>query len=35
MRHAGEQRSLTQGTAGWAALGGDQPEGQPEGEVAS
>ena len=35
MRHAGEQRNLTQGTAGWAALGGDQPEGQPKGEVAS
>jgi hypothetical protein len=40
---AGEQQSLTQGTAGWAALGRDQPvahpdgglEGELEGEVAS
>jgi transposase len=43
VHQAGEQQSLTQGTAGWAALGRDQPvahpdgglEGELEGEVAS
>jgi hypothetical protein len=39
VHQAGEQQSLTQGTAGWAALGRDQatsqPEGQLEGGVAS
>lgn len=39
VRHAGEQASLTQGTAGWSALGRTQPEarrdGRRDGEVAS
>jgi hypothetical protein len=35
VHQAGEQQSLTQGTAGWAALGRDQVTSQPEGEVAS
>jgi hypothetical protein len=33
VHQAGEQQSLTQGTAGWAALGRNQPDTRPTGEL--